>query len=83
MYELPPEMNNLTLKGRVKPWFFVTFNILKHIFPEKFHWISSCRSEDMNINSVNMTLSILAIFTNFPQFYLKLPCYKETNGVSL
>ena len=30
-------LKNVSSKERVKPWFFVTFNILlKHIFPENF-----------------------------------------------
>ena len=41
-FELPPPLScgftkNVSSKERVKPWFFVTFNIiLRHIFPESF-----------------------------------------------
>ena len=32
---------NVSSKGRVKPWFFVTFNIIiRHVFPENFIEIS-------------------------------------------
>ena len=39
---------------RVKPWFFVTFNIIWRHLSWKFHWISSSRSEDINNFSVNI-----------------------------
>ena len=38
-FELPPcgFSKNVPTKERMKPWFFVTFNIiLRHIFPENF-----------------------------------------------
>ena len=42
-------------KKRVKPWFFVTFDIIiRHIFPENFHWNSSILSEYMKIFFVNI-----------------------------
>ena len=68
-------------KERVKPWFFVTFNIiLKHIFPENFIEFSQVFQKIWG-NS----LSILDIFINFSQFsdFLTLPCYKETNDFNL
>ena len=56
---------NVSSIERVEPWFFVTFNIiLKYIFPEnliEFPQVVQkiCRN----------TLSILAIFINFRQFF--------------
>ena len=40
---------NVSSKDRVKPWFFVTFNIIiSQILSWKFYWNSSNRSEVMN-----------------------------------
>ena len=61
-----------------KPCFFVTFNIIsKHIFPDNFIGFPQVVQKIWR-NS----LSILAIFINFLDF-LTLPCYKETNDISL
>ena len=47
---------NESSKEKVKPCFFVTFNIIiSHIFPEHFIENSSSRSEDMKNFSVNIS----------------------------
>ena len=57
---------NVSSKAKVKPWFFVTFNIIKsHIFPENFIGISQVVQKIWRIY-----LSILAIFIDFHQFFL-------------
>ena len=56
---------NVSSKERLKPWFFVNFNIiLKHIFPENFIEFPQFVQKIWR-NS----LSILAIFINFPRFF--------------
>ena len=40
---------NVSSKESVKPWFFVTLNVIK------FHWNSSSRSQDTKTVSVNIT----------------------------
>ena len=55
---------NVSSKERVKPCFFLTFNIiLRHIFPEKFIEFPQVAQKIWR-NS----LSILPIFINFPRF---------------
>ena len=59
----------------------MTFNIiLKHAFPK-----NSIEFPLVVHKIWRNSLSILAIFINFPQFlnFLTLPCYKETNDVRL
>ena len=52
-------------KQKVKPWFFVTFKIIiRHIFPENFIEIPQVVQKLWRIS-----LSILAIFINFYQFF--------------
>ena len=52
-------------KQRVKPWVFVTFKIIiRHIFPENFIEIPQVVQKLWRIS-----LSILAIFINFYQFF--------------
>ena len=69
---------NLSSKENVKPWFFVTINIiLKYIFPENFIEFP------LVVQKIwRNSLLILAIFLSFLDI-LTLPCYKETNGVTL
>ena len=56
---------NVSSKDRVKPWFFVTFNvIISHIFPENVIGMSQVVQKILR-NS----LSILAIFINFHRFF--------------
>ena len=56
---------NVSSKKRVKPWFFVTFNIItRHIFPENFIEIPQVVQKLWRIS-----LSILAIFIDFYQFF--------------
>ena len=63
---------------RVKPWFFVTFNIIiSHILPEHFIEISQVIQKIWRFSS-----SILTIFINFSDFFI-FSCYKETNDVSI
>ena len=55
---------NLSAKERVKPCFFVTFDIIiSHIFPENFIEIPQVVQKLLRI-----FLSILAIFIEFQQF---------------
>ena len=55
---------NLSSKERVKPWFFVNFNIIiSYIFPEYFIEIPHVVQKIWRIS-----LSILANFINFHQF---------------
>ena len=63
-------------RERMKPCFFVTFNI-KSRLSWKFYWSSSSCSEDIEI-----FLSSINIFINFSNFLIFL-CYKEINGVSM
>ena len=70
---LPPRygfLKNVSSRERVKPRFFVTFNIiLTYIFPENFIEFTQV------VRKIRRSsLSILAFFMNF---------YKETNDVSL
>ena len=56
---------NASCKERVKPWSFVTFNvIIRRIFPGNFIEISQVVQKLWRIS-----LSILAIFINFYQFF--------------
>ena len=56
---------SLSSKERVKPWFFVTFNIItSHIFPENVIEILQAVEKLWRIS-----LSILAIFIDFHQFH--------------
>ena len=66
-------------RERVKPCFFVTFNlIISHIFPESF--IDNNGSEDMMIFIFDV--KVLTILVNFSDF-LAFWCYKETNDVRI
>ena len=59
-------LKNVFSKGRVKSWFFVTFNIIsKHIFSENF-----IEFPQVVQKTGRNSLSILAIFIIFPQFYV-------------
>ena len=58
----PPPL--LSSKERVKPCFFVTFSIIRHIFPENFIGIPQFIRRMWRIY-----LSIFAIFINFPRFF--------------
>ena len=72
---------NVSSIERLEPCFFVTFNtMLKHISPENFIGFPQVIQKIWR-----NYLSILATFINFPQFleFLLLPCYKESNDVSL
>ena len=72
---------NITSNQKVKPWFFVTFDIIIiHIFPDSFIEIPEIVQKIRRIS-----LSILAIFVNFHQLFnfLIFSWYKETNDVSL
>ena len=51
-------------RERVKPCFFVTFNI-KSRLSWKFHWSFSSCSEDMEIFSLNINTSIFRVFWHF------------------
>ena len=54
-------------RERVKPFFFVTFNIIiSHVFPENFIAIAR----------------VVTIFIDFSDF-LTLPCCKETNDITI
>ena len=65
-------------RGRVKPCFFVTFNvIIRLIFPENFIKIPQVVQKIWRASS-----STSPIFVNFPNF-LTFPCYKQTNDVSI
>ena len=65
-------------RGRVKPCFFVTFNvIIRLIFPENFIKIPQVVQKISRASS-----STSLIFVNFPNF-LTFPCYKQTNDVSI
>ena len=65
-------------RERVKPWLFVTFNIIiSHIFFKNFNEIPQVVQKIWRFSP-----SILTIFINFSDF-LTFPCYKETNGVSI
>ena len=58
-------LKNVSSKERVKPWFIVTFNIIiSHSFPENFIEIPQVVQKIRNIS-----LSILAIFIDFHQFF--------------
>ena len=71
-------LKNVSSKERLKPWFFVTVNvIIGHIFPENFIEIPLVVQKIWRIS-----LTISAIFIDFFGF-LTFPCYKETNDVSL
>ena len=62
----------------MRPWFFVTFNIIiNHIFPENFTEIPQVVQKIWRLS-----LSILAIFFDFLDF-LTFPCFKKTDDVSL
>ena len=72
-FDPPPRygfLKNVSSRERVKPRFFVTFNIiLTYIFPENFIEFTQV------VRKIRRSsLSILAFFMNF---------YKETNDVSL
>ena len=65
-------------RDRLKPWFFVTFNIIiSLIFPENFIEISQVFQKIWRFSP-----SILTIFINFSDFLI-FPCYKETNDVNI
>ena len=68
---------NVFSTERVKHCFFVTFNVISHIFPESFIEIFQVVHKIWRFSS-----SVLAIFINFLDF-LTFPCYKETNDVSI
>ena len=73
-------LKNASSEEKVKPWFFVTFNItISHILG-KLHLNSSSRSEDMKNFSFN-----ISYFYRFSSSFwiLTFPCYKETSDVSL
>ena len=55
---------NVSSKGRVKPWFFATFNIIsKHNSPENL-----IEFPQVVQKILRKSPSILAFFINFPQF---------------
>ena len=59
-------------------FFFVTFKIIRsYIFPENYIEIPQNFPKIRRFSS-----SILTIFINFSDFLI-LPCYKETNDVSI
>ena len=65
-------------RERVKPWFFVAFNIIKdHIFPENFIEIRQVVQKIWRFSPSIFT--ILINFSDFPTF----PYYKETNDVNI
>ena len=68
---------NISSRERVKPWFFVSFNIISHIFPENFIEFPQVIQKIWRFSP-----SILTIFINFEDF-LTYPCHKETNEVSI
>ena len=54
----------LSCRERVKPWNFVTFNItISHIFPKNFIEVPR-----VVLGKWKLSLSILTIFINFPNF---------------
>ena len=61
----PPRgfLKNVSSIDRVEPWFFVFF-MLKHIFSQNF-----IEFPQVVQKIYRNSLSILAIFTNFPQFF--------------
>ena len=63
---------NASIKEKVKPWFFVTFIVISHIFPQTFIEITQVVQKIWRISP-----SILAIFIIFVDF-LTFSCYKET-----
>ena len=68
---------NVSSRERVKPWFFVTFNImLSQIVLENFIEIPQV------VQEIRFSSSVLFIFINFSDF-LTFPCYNETNDVSM
>ena len=69
---------NVFSRERMKPWFFVTFNIIIiHIFPENLIGISQIVQKIWRTSP-----SILTIFISFLNF-LTFPSYKETNNASI
>ena len=67
---------NVSSSGRVKPWFFVPFNIIiSHIISENFVEIPHVTQKIWRISPL-----ILTIFINFSDFFT-FSCYKETNDV--
>ena len=61
----------------MKPWFFVTFNImLSQIVLENFIEIPQV------VQEIRFSSSVLFIFIDFSDF-LTFPCYNETNDVSM
>ena len=67
--------NNVFLKKRWNPGYFVTFSIIiSHIFPENFIVIPQVVQK--------MWTFSLTISTHFSDF-LTFPCYKETKDVSI
>ena len=77
---LPPcgFFQNVSTREWVKPWFFVTFNIIvSPIFTENVIEISQVVQKTWIFS-----LSILTIFINFSDV-LTLLCYKEKNDTSI
>ena len=69
---------NESSKYRVKPWFFVTFNIIiSHIFLENFIEIPLFVQKILRLS-----LPMFAIFSIFGDIFT-FSCHKETNDVSL
>ena len=74
-------LKNVSFKEMVKPWLFVTFNIMiSHLFSDNYIEIPQVVQ-----NIWRISLSILPIFIDFHQCFrfLAFPCYKETYDVSL
>ena len=80
-FDLPPPCGfykNMFSRERVKLWFFGTFNIIiSHIIPANFTEIPPVIQKIWRFSP-----SILTIFIAFSDF-LKFPCCKETNDVSI
>ena len=72
---------HVSSKKRMKPWFFVTLNIIIiHIFPENFIKFAQVVQKIWKIS--RSILAILSIFTDLLDF-LTIPCYNKSNDVSL
>ena len=79
-FDSPPKCGftqNISSRERVKHWFFVSFNIISHIFPKIF-----IEFPQFVQNIWRYSPLILTIFFNFWDF-LTYPCDKETNEVSI
>ena len=76
-------LKHLCYKERVKPWFFVSFNIIIiHIFPENFIEVTQVIHKLWRISLT--ILAIFIIFNSFLDFWQFLFLIsKETNDASL